>query len=97
MVLSSRRSSTASADAAALTCTCIQHLHDASAQLAVVIVDDRDRDLAQDLIELRLRVEDAVDQWRNPQQDESPGDRQHAPPFGCEGATDAARRRRGDR
>ena len=73
----------------------VQRLHDASAQLAEVVVDDRDRDLAQDLVEIGLRVKDAVDQRRNHQQDESATDRQHAPPLGSEGAADAARHRGG--
>ena len=70
----------------------VQRLHDAPAQLAQVVVDDRDRDLAQDLVEIGLRVVDAVDQRRQDQQDESAADREHAPPFGGEGSADAARR-----
>ena len=69
----------------------VQGLDDAAAQLAQVVVDDRDRDLAQDLVEVGLRIIDAVDQRRDDQQDEGAADREHAPPFGGEGSADAAR------
>ena len=62
------------------------------AQIAQVVVDDRDRDLAQDLAEIGLRVIDAVDQRRHDQEDEGAAHREHAPPFGGKGLADAARR-----
>ena len=52
----------------------VQGLHDAAAQIAQVVVDDRDRDLAQDLGQVGLRVVDAVDQRRHDQQDEGAAD-----------------------
>ena len=67
----------------------VQGLHDAAAQLAQVVVDDRDRDLAQNLVEIRLRVIEAVDQWRQHQQDEGSAGPEHAPPFGGKGSADA--------
>jgi hypothetical protein len=43
----------------------VARLYDASAQLAQVVVDDRDQDLAHYLIEIGLRIKDAVDQRPN--------------------------------
>src|SRR5262245_39910168 len=59
----------------------IEGLYDPAAELALVAIDNRDRDLAQDLVEVRLRVIDAVDQWPDHQQDEGAAQRKHAPPF----------------
>ena len=81
------RTATLTAPLASSVCT-IRRL-----ELAQVVVDDRDRDLAQDLVEIGLRVIDAVDQRRNDQQDESAANREHALPLGGEGAADAARHR----
>ena len=39
----------------------VERLDDAAAELTLVGVDDRDRQLAQDLVEIRLWVIDAVD------------------------------------
>jgi hypothetical protein len=75
----------------------IQGLHDAAAELAQIVVDHRDRDLAQDLVEIGLRVVEAVDQRRNYQQDKGPTRREHAAPFGGEGSADSARRGRSRR
>jgi hypothetical protein len=38
----------------------VKRLHDPAADLAMIVVDDHDRNLAQDLIEVGLRVIDAV-------------------------------------
>src|SRR5271166_4397353 len=70
----------------------VQGLYDASAQLAEVIIDNRDRDLAQDLVQIGLRVIDSVDQRPNHQQNESATEREHAPPLSDEGSADAERR-----
>jgi hypothetical protein len=45
----------------------VERLDDAAAKLALVGVDDHDRQLAQDLVEIRLWVIDAVDQRRGDQ------------------------------
>jgi hypothetical protein len=66
-------------------------------RLAQIVVDHRDRDLAQDLVEIGLRVIEAVDQRRPHQQDEGSTGREHAAPFGGEGSADSARRGRGRR
>src|SRR5262245_15676354 len=56
----------------------IEGLYDPAAELTLVAVDDRDRNLAQDLVEVRLRVIDAVDQWPDHQQDEGAAQRKDA-------------------
>ena len=90
-----RASASVSARTATLTAPLASRVcDDAAAQLAQVVVDDRDRDLAQNLVEIGLRVIDAVDQRRQHQQDEGAADREHAPPLGGEGSADAARRGR---
>ena len=66
----------------------VERLDDPTAKLALVGVDDRDRQLAQDLVEIGLWVIDAVDQRRADQQDERAADREHALPFAGEGAGD---------
>ncbi len=71
----------------------IQGLHDIAAELAQVVVDDCDRDLAQDLVEIRLRVIEAVDERPHHQQHKGSADREHAPPLANKGSTNAARRR----
>src|SRR5262249_4918898 len=66
----------------------VQRLDDAAGQLAMVGVDDRDRQLAQDLVEIRLWGIDAVDQRRTNQQDEGAADRKHTLPFAGKRAGD---------
>jgi len=51
----------------------------------LVGVDDGDRQLAQNLVEIRLRVIDPVDQRRADQQDECATDRKHALPLSGKG------------
>ena len=75
----------------------VQGLHDALAQIAQVVVDDRDRDLAQDLAQIGLRVINAVDQRRHDQDGEGAAHSEHAPPLGRKGLADAARRGGGRR
>ena len=70
----------------------VQGLDDRAAEFAQVVVDDRDRDLAENLAEVGLRIVEAVDQRRDEQKDEGAAERQHAPPFGGECSADAARR-----
>ena len=48
----------------------VQRLDDPAAEFAQIVVDDRDRNLAQDLVQIGLRIVDAVDQRRQDQQDE---------------------------
>ncbi len=67
----------------------VQGLHDAAAELAQVVVDHGDRNLAQDLAEIGLRVIKAVEHRPRDQQQEGAANPEHAAPFGGEGATDA--------
>src|SRR5678810_7312 len=67
--------------------TCIQCLHDPATQLAEIVVDYCNRNLSQDLIQIRLRVIDAVYQRSDYQKYEGPRDRKHAAPFGRECAS----------
>ena len=68
----------------------IQRLNDVPAELAQVVVDDHDRNLAQDLIEIWLRVINTIDKRRQHQKDEGSAGPQHPLPFGGEGSADAA-------
>src|SRR5215472_12576281 len=57
-----------------------------------IAVVDNDRDLAQDLIEIGLRVIDAVDQRRDHQQHKCAAVAEHAPPLAGKGSADTAGR-----
>jgi hypothetical protein len=64
----------------------VKRLHNATAELAQIVVDDGDWYLTQDLVEIWLRVVDAVDQWRQHQKREGAADCEHAMPLGLESA-----------
>src|SRR5262245_6549371 len=64
----------------------IEGLHDVAAELAQVVVNDGDRDLAQNLVQVWLWVEDAVDYRRQEQQGEGAASREDAPPLRREGS-----------
>ena len=69
----------------------IQRLDDPAAEIAQIVVDDRDGKLAKDLVQIGLRIIDAVDQRSQEQQAEGAPRSEHAPPLRREGAADAAR------
>ena len=72
--------------------TRIKRLDEPAAEIAEIIVDDRDRKLAQDLIQIGLRIIDAVNQRSQEQHAEGAPRSKHAAPLRHEGAADAARR-----
>src|SRR5262249_50264890 len=70
----------------------VERLDNPSAELALVAVDDRDRNLAQNLIEIGMWVIDAVEEGPEHQQDEGTAQGEHALPLRDKGATDPRRR-----
>src|SRR5260370_23555357 len=70
----------------------IKRLDDLAAEIAEIIVDDRDRKLAKYLVEIRLRIINAVNQGSQEQHAEGAPRSEHAPPLGHEGTTDASGR-----
>ena len=71
----------------------LQRLDQPAGEFAVVVVDHRDRDVAHDLAEIGLRVEDRVEHGCKHKQPEHAAIAQHPPPLGRERAADAGRRR----
>jgi len=69
---------------------CVQRLDDLSAEIAQIIIDDRDGKLAKDLVQIGLRIINAVDQGSQEQQGEGAPRSEHAPPLRLEGTADAA-------
>ena len=63
-------------------------LDEVPAERRTIVVDHRDRDLAHQLPEIGLRVEDAIEQRRDDQQAEDRPIRHHATPFRKEGRPD---------
>jgi hypothetical protein len=59
------------------------------AKLALIGVNNHDRQLAQNLVEIRLRVVDAIDQRRHDHQDKHPAESEHTLPFDGESARNA--------
>jgi hypothetical protein len=59
----------------------IQRLDDPAAEIAEIIVDDCDGKLAKDLVQIRLRIIDAVNQGSQEQHAEGAAGSEHAPPF----------------
>ena len=70
----------------------IERLDDPAAEIAEIIIDDGDGKLAQDLVQIRLRIIDSVNQGSQEQHAEGAPRSEHAPPLRHEGAADAARR-----
>src|SRR5260370_37301902 len=81
----------ASANRNAQCPTRIERLDDLAAEIAEIIVDDRDWKLAKDLVEIRLRIINAVNQGSQEQQAEGAPRSEHAPPLRHEGAAEAPR------
>ena len=69
----------------------IQRLDDLAAEIAQIIIDDRDGKLAKDLVQIGLRIINAVNQGSQEQHAEGAPRSEHAPPLRHEGAADASR------
>ena len=70
----------------------IERLDDPAAEIAEIIIDDGDGKLAQDLVQIRLRIIDSVNQGSQEQHAEGAPRSEHAPPLRHEGAAEASRR-----
>ena len=64
-------------------------LDQAAAEFRVVLIDDGDRNVADELAEIGLRIEERVEDRREHEQAEHPPVAEHASPLRDEGAGDA--------
>src|SRR3954468_8281057 len=67
----------------------VERLDDGPADLGTVVIDDSDRDVANELPDVRLRIEDRIEERSHDDETEGAGVPQHAAVLVAEGAGDA--------